>query len=329
MIIGIPKETKVFEFRVAASPEAVRKMVEAGALVLVEKNAGAGSGWSDRDYCAAGARLLSSKREMFSKADLILKVKEPQPSEYSLLRPGLILFTFLHLAANKNLARILAQKKVTAIAYENIRTDSGTLPILAPMSEIAGKLAPLIGANYLRKDLGGKGVLLSSVGMGGTGHVTILGAGHAGSNALRIAHGLGASVSVYDINQEKLEKLASQYPERLQIVSDASELPEILKRTDLLIGAVLIPGKKAPRIITKKMIRLMEPGSVAIDISVDQGGCIETTRPTTLKDPVFLKYGVLHCGVTNLPSLVPRTASETLCAQTLPYVLDIAAEKVP
>ena len=323
MIIGIPKEIKIFEFRVATSVEAVQKIVELGHTVLIEKSAGLGSGWTDRDYRVAGAKILSSKRELFKKSDLILKVKEPQPSEYPLLRPGLILFTFLHLAANKALARVLLKKKVSVIAYENVQTDSGTLPILAPMSEIAGKLAPLMGANFLRKDLGGKGILLSAVGLGGTGHVTILGAGHAGSNALKMAHGLGASISIYDVNCVKLESLRPQYSERLQIVSDPSELPEILKRTDLLIGAALIPGKRAPHIATTSMVRLMERGSVIIDISVDQGGCIETTRPTTLKDPVFLKHGVLHCGVTNLPSLVPRSASEALCGQTLPYVLKI------
>lgn len=323
MVIGIPKEVKTGELRVAMTPGGVRRIVESGSVVLVERGAGTGSGYSDTAYRQAGAKIISSRRDLYRKSDLILKVKEPQPAEVPFLRPGVILFSFLHLAANPRLSHELVRRKVTAIAYETVEGEGG-FPLLRPMSEIAGLLAPLIGANYLRKDLGGKGTLLPAVGLGGTGHVTILGAGHVGSNALKIAHGLGASVSLYDINQEKLERLNRLYPERLQVLSDPEELPEVIRRTDLLIGAVLVSGKRAPVVVTKKMVQLMEPGSVVIDVAVDQGGCVETIRPTTLKNPVYKKFEVLHFGVTNIPSLVPRTATDALSAATLPYVLKIA-----
>jgi alanine dehydrogenase len=326
VIVGIPKEVKTFEFRVAMTPAGAGRLVRAGHDVLVEKGAGIGAGFSDSDYRQAGAKTVPSKREIYKKSDLILKVKEPQPSEYSLLRPGLILFTFLHLAANRRLLREFLKRKAAAIAYETVETAEGGLPLLAPMSEVAGKLAPLIGANYLRKDLGGKGTLLPSVGLGGTGHVTVIGAGIVGSHALLIAHALGASVSVYDINRQKLEALGYRYSERLQVVSDPAELPEILKRTDLLIGAVLVAGRRAPHVISGGMVKKMEPGSVVIDVAVDQGGCVETIRPTTLKNPIYKRYGILHYGVTNIPSLVPRSATEALSLATLPYVLKIAGE---
>lgn len=306
------------------TPAGVERLVRAGHIILFEKGAGQEAGFLDLSYRQAGARIVSSSRELFQKAALVLKVKEPEPSEYRFLRPGLILFTFLHLAANRTLLRELLWKRVTAIGYEMVETDEGQLPILSPMSEIAGLLSPLIGANYLRNDLGGKGMLLPAVGLGGTGHVTVLGVGHVGSNAVKISHGLGATVTAYDINQDRLERLKTIYQERLQVLSDPRDLPEILRRTDLLIGAVLVPGKKAPVVVSRKMLRLMEPGSVVIDVAVDQGGCIETSRPTTLKRPVFKVYGILHVGVTNLPALVPRTATEALSAATLPYLLKIA-----
>lgn len=326
MVIGIPKEIKTFEYRVSMTPNGARRLVEAGHTVLIEKMAGIGAGFKDDDYRKAGARVLSSKREIYRRSHLILKVKEPQPVEYPLLRPGLILFTFLHLAANRPLLRELLKKKVAAVAYETVQTDDGRLPLLAPMSEIAGKLAPLIGANYLRKDLGGKGALLPSVGVGGTGHVTVIGAGQVGGHAIEISHALGASLSVYEIDQGKLEKLKIQYPERLQILPGLDELPDVLRRTDLLIGAVLAAGKRSPVVVNKKTVRLMEPGSVVIDVAVDQGGCVETIRPTTLKNPVYKRYGILHYGVANIPSLVPRTATEALSLVTLPYLLKLAGQ---
>ncbi len=325
MIVGIPKEVKIYENRVGMAPQAVGELVRAGLEVVVEHDAGLGSGYSDRDYRQNGAKIVNSKKEVYRRADLILKVKEPQASEYSLLRPGLILFAFLHLAAAPHLLRVLLKKKVTAIAFETVEGPHHHLPLLAPMSEIAGSLAALIGARYLQKglgkELGGKGVLLNAIGGGRPGRVTVIGAGRVGSNAIRLAHGLGALVTVYDIDQEKLMRLRSLYPERLEGSSDLTALPSLLTATDLLIGAVLIPGKRAPHLITRKMIQGMEPGSVVVDVAVDQGGCVETIHPTTLKTPVYKKYNVLHYGVTNIPSLVPRTATEALTQVILPYVL--------
>lgn len=312
MIFGIPKEIKIFENRVSMTPQGVAQLVQAGHVVLVEKKAGVGSGFSDQEYQKAGAKVIFSKKEIYQKSELVVKVKEPQPSEYPFLREGLGLFAFLHLAAIPKLQKILEKKKVRAIPFEMVKDEEGRLPLLTPMSEIAGHLAALVGVNYLRKDLGGKGVF--------PGRVTILGAGHVGSHALKIAHGLGAVVTVYDINLEKLERLQKIYPQRLETISEMSRLQKVIRQTDLLIGAVLIPGQKAPMIVSKKIIQSMEPGSVVVDVAVDQGGCIETTRPTTLKNPVFKKYGVLHYGVTNIPSLVPRTATEALSQAILPYV---------
>lgn len=320
MLIGIPKEVKPYENRVAMPPSGVRRLVEAGAQVWVERGAGRNAGYEDAEYRKVGAVLKSTAKQVW-RTDLVLKVKEPQPSEFRFFREGLILFTFLHLAAFPRLEKELKKKKVRAIPYEMIRDESGGFPILAPMSDIAGCLAALIGANYLRRDLGGKGTLLPAIGSGGTGHVTILGAGHVGRNALRVAHGLGATVTVFDKDGEKLSQLSVQYGDRFQPMSDPAELPEILKRTDLLIGAVLVAGRHAPTIVTKKMAAMMEKGSVIVDVAIDQGGCIETMRPTTIKKPIFLKRGVLHYGVTNMPSMVPRTATEALARATLPYVL--------
>ncbi len=322
MRLGIPREVKPFENRVAMTPLGVRRLVESGAVVWVERGAGKNAGFADRDYRAVGAVLKSSAKEVW-KADLVLKVKEPQPSEFRFFRSDLILFTFLHLAANPGVERALDRAKVKAIAYEMVKDDQGQFPILAPMSEIAGCLAAVVGSNYLRRDLGGKGTLLPAIGSGGTGHVTVLGAGHVGRNALRVAHGLGATVTVFDRNTEKLAQLSLQYPERFQSMTDPKDLPEILKRTDLLIGAVLVPGQAAPKIVTKRMVQLLEPGSVIVDVAIDQGGCIETSRPTTLKNPIFKKYGVLHYGVTNIPSLAPRTATEALSRTTLPYLMKL------
>lgn len=325
MVIGIPKEIKIFENRVGMTPEGVFHLVQAGVLVLVEKEAGRGSGFSDHEYRKAGAKIISSRKELYRRSDLILKVKEPQASEYPFFRPGLAIFAFLHLAAEPGLLRELLKKKVTAIAFETVEAEGG-LPLLAPMSEIAGSLASLIGANYLRKDLGGKGMLLNTIGKSKgesttPGSVVVIGAGYVGSNAIRIAHGLGAQVKVYEKNQEKAECLRALYAERLDVIHDEQELSESLQSCDLLIGAVLIPGRRAPHIVTRKMVRQMEHGSVIVDVAVDQGGCVETIHPTTLKNPVYKKYNVLHYGVTNIPALVPRTATRALAAVTLPYVL--------
>lgn len=327
MMIGIPREVKVYENRVGMTPLAVGELVRAGLGVLVEQKAGLGAGYLDKDYRQNGAKVINSKKEIYQKADLVLKVKEPQPSEYSLLRPGLILFAFLHLAAEPRLLRVLLKKKVTAIAFETVEGTDHHLPLLTPMSEIAGSLAALIGAHYLQKglggNLGGKGILLNAIGGGKLGRVMVVGAGHVGSHAIRLAHGLGALVTVYDIDPEKLTRLQSRYSERLEVSSDAFYLSQVLSSTDLLIGAVLVPGKRAPCVVTRNMIQRMESGSVVVDVAVDQGGCVETIYPTTLRDPVYKKYDVLHYGVTNIPSLVSRTATEALTSVTLPYVLKI------
>ncbi len=303
------------------TPQGVRRLVEAGFQVWVESNAGVPSGFADEDYRRSGAQIKTKARDVWA-SDLVLKVKEPQPSEYRFFRPGLTLFTFLHLAAHPRLARELERKKVKAIAYELVRDEAGRFPILAPMSEIAGCLAALMGANYLRRDLGGKGTLLTAIGSGGTGHVTILGAGHVGTNALRVAHGLGATVTLFDKDPQKLEGIGALYTERIQLLRDPKDLPEILRRTDLLIGAVLVPGQVAPKIVSREMVKRMEKGSVIVDVAIDQGGCVATSRPTTIKRPLINQYGVLHCGVTNLPSLVPRTATEALARASLSYVLE-------
>lgn len=303
------------------TPQGVRRLVEAGFQVWVESNAGVPSGFADEDYRRSGAQIKTKARDVWA-SDLVLKVKEPQPSEYRFFRPGLTLFTFLHLAAHPRLARELERKKVKAIAYELVRDEAGRFPILAPMSEIAGCLAALMGANYLRRDLGGKGTLLTAIGSGGTGHVTILGAGHVGTNALRVAHGLGATVTLFDKDPQKLEGIGALYTERIQLLRDPQDLPEILRRTDLLIGAVLVPGQVAPKIVSREMVKRMEKGSVIVDVAIDQGGCVATSRPTTIKRPLINQYGVLHCGVTNLPSLVPRTATEALARASLSYVLE-------
>lgn len=324
MLIGIPKETKTFEYRVSMTPAGVRHLKDEGHEILVEEGAGSASGFLNREYRKAGARIMTDRNALYARSDLILKVKEPQKAEYRFFRPGLIYFTFLHLAAEPALTHALLKKRVTAMGYETVEDANGRLPLLAPMSEIAGLMTPLVGANYLRKDMGGKGTLLASVGMGGTGHVTVIGAGYAGSQAVKIAHGLGASVSVFDIHRQKVESLGANYSERFQVVETAADLPDVIRTTDLLIGAVLVPGKRTPIVVTRSMIQSMEKGSVVMDIAVDQGGCIETIRPTTLKNPVYEQYGILHYGVTNIPSLVPRTATEALSRATLPYVLKIA-----
>lgn len=318
---------KPLEGRVAMTPEGACRLRNLGAVVLLEAGAGVGAGFRDRHFRESGAQIVRSKRELYRRSDLVLKVKEPQPAEYPFLRPGLILFAFLHLAAEPRLLRVLLKKRVTAIAFETVEDEAGRLPILRPMSEIAGKLASLIGANYLRKDLGGKGKLLASVGEGGRpGRVTVIGLGQVGAHAARIAHGLGASLFLYDRCREKGERLSLELGKRCRVVEDPKGLPEVIRETDLIIGAVYVTGRRAPRIVTQEMVRQMEPGSVIVDVAVDQGGCVETIRPTTLKDPIFLRYGVLHCGVTNLPSLVPRTATEALVSKVLPYVSKIMGQ---
>lgn len=325
MIIGIPKEIKIKENRVAGTPDSVRALIQAKQTVLVETQAGLGSGFTDGEYKAAGATLCSSAAEVFQKSELIWKVKEPQHSEILHFRKGQLLFTYLHLASAPELAKNLCAAGITGIAYETVELADGSVPLLAPMSETAGKLGTMIGANYLRKDLGGKGVLLPGVGLSPRGKVTILGVGNAGWHALVMAHGMGADVTVIDKNGEKLKKVQQAFPERTKTLSSTSEnIAAAVKETDLLIGAVYVTGKAPPKLVTEAMVKSMQPGSVIVDIAIDQGGCVETIRPTTLQDPVYSLHGVTHYAVTNMPAQAPRSATQALTAATLPYLLKIA-----
>jgi len=326
MIIGLPKEIKPQEDRVSLTPECVGKLMRGGHRILVQKGAGGGCGYSDQAFRDNGAVIVNDPKGVWREAELIVKVKEPLPKEYAFFRPGQILLTFLHLAGNPGLAKALMKKGATALGYETVTAPDGSLPLLKPMSEIAGKLAVLLGAEYLRTDRGEKGILLSPVEGTRNGCVTILGAGNVGRAALEMALGIGAEVRVVDRDETRLNSLKSQFPNRLQtFVSNPGNISRILTNTDLLIGAVLIPGAKAPKLVTRKMVASMEKGSVIVDVSIDQGACVETMRPTTHAHPTFLYKGVLHYGVTNMPSLVARSATEALVHRSFPYVERLAA----
>ena len=328
MIIGLPREIKDNEYRVAITPGGVRQLVDSGHEVLVQTNAGEGSGFSDEEYSWGGARIIEEADEVWA-ADLIVKVKEPQPSEFSLMRTGMTLFTYLHLAAEKTLALEMVKSKVTGIAYETVEESNGSLPLLTPMSEVAGRMAVQLGAQYLEKNNGGRGKLLSGVPGVRPADVTILGAGVVGTNAAQIALGMGASVIVLDIETDRLRYLDQVLHGRLTTMSaNPYNIAEAVKRADLLIGAVLVKGAKAPCLVTRDMIRRMEPGSVVVDVAVDQGGCCETICPTRHSDPVYVLDGVLHYGVTNIPGAVPRTSTYALSNATLPYLMKLAAEGV-
>ncbi|HDH97271.1 MAG TPA: alanine dehydrogenase [Proteobacteria bacterium] len=294
-------------------------------MVLVQKGAGVGSRIPDEDYRRAGARIVSSAARVWKESEMILKVKEPLPEEYGYLRPDLILFTYLHLAANRELTLQLMRSGCKAIAYETIELPDGSLPLLRPMSEVAGRLAIQVGAHCLEAGQGGYGILLSGVSGVSPAKVVIIGAGVAGSNACRVAVGIGAQVTVLDIDQRKLAYLEDVYRGRLvTLMSNRANIEQSTSEADLLIGAVLIPGAKAPKLVTRDMVKNMKKGSVIVDISVDQGGCIETTRPTTHKQPTFIRYGVVHYCVANMPGIVPRTSTFALTNATMSYVLDIA-----
>lgn len=311
----------------AITPPAVARLVRAGHQILLEKGAGLGSGFQDQAYRDNAATIVGEAKQVWQKADLILKVKEPLPKEYPFFKPGLLLFTFLHLANAPGLAKALMKKQVSAIGYETIVGDDGGLPLLKPMSEIAGKLAVLIGGDYLRTDLGRKGILISRVQGARPARVCILGAGNVGGTALQTAAALGCEVTILDKNPERLRQAAAPYPRELveALPIEGANLEKILESTDLLIGAVLIPGAKAPKLVTRKMIPSLQPGSVIVDVSVDQGACIETVQPTTHAKPIFEYRGILHYGVSNMPSLAARSATEALLASTYPYVEKLAA----
>ena len=319
MIIGVPKEIKEQEQRVALLPSGTNELTKHGHSVLVEKDAGLGSGYPDQDYVKAGAEIVDQAKEVFARADMIVKVKEPLKAEFPLLRRGQILFTYLHLAASKSLTEALLKSGVTGVAYETIQVDH-RLPLLEPMSEIAGRMSVVMGANFLAKYNGGSGVLLGGVPGVLPGRVVIVGGGTSGVNALRMAKGLGADATILDIDVERLRFLDIAIENLHTLFSNEANLDDLMPDCDLLIGAVLLPGAKAPKLITRAMLGKMKRGSVFVDISIDQGGCAETSRPTTHLDPVYVEEGVTHYCVANMPAAYARTATQALTNVTYRYV---------
>ena len=325
MIIGVPKEIKEREFRVAITPAGVMALGQAGHTVLVEQAAGMGSGIADAEYTAAGAMIVATAAEVWAKAEMVVKVKEPLPPEYPLLRPGQILFTYLHLAPLPELTQVLLDAQVTGVAYETVQLDNGFLPLLAPMSQVAGRMAIQAGAHFLEKEAGGRGVLLAGVPGVAPGHVTILGSGTVGVNAAQMAMGLGAQVTMLGRNLDRLAELDDLFRGRLvTLASSQQAIEEELAKADLVVGAVLVVGGRAPRLITREMLSLMHKGSVIVDVAIDQGGCAETSRPTFHSAPVYEVDGILHYCVANMPGAVPRTSTFALTNATLPYCLALA-----
>lgn len=324
MIVGVPKEIKDNEYRVAMTPGGVRQLVEAGHQVWVETGAGEGSGFSDAQYEGAGAKIVPTNADAWS-APMVVKVKEPQPGEYEFMRPDLVLFTYLHLAAEERLTREMMACGLTGIAYETVELPNGHLPLLTPMSEVAGRMAIQVGAHYLEKMNGGRGKLLGGVPGVVPADVVIIGAGVVGTNAAQMALGMGAHVTIIDINLDRLRYLNEVMRGRLTTLSsNPLNIAEAVRRADLLVGGVLIKGAKAPKLVTYEMISTMNPGSVVVDVAVDQGGCIETTHPTTHSNPTFLVDGVVHYCVANMPGAVPRTSTYALSNATLPYTVKLA-----
>lgn len=324
MKIGVPREIKSDEYRVAMMPVGVEGLVKNGHQVLVETQAGVGSGFSDEDYAHVGAKIVQTAQEAFA-VDMIVKVKEPQASEISLFHPGQIVFTYFHFAASQELTQACLEAGITAIAYETIKDKRGTLPLLTPMSEVAGKMSIQEGAKYLERPMMGRGILLGGVPGVAPAHVVIFGGGTVGTNAAKIAAGLGANVILMDINLDRLRYLDDVMPANVSTVySDAHTIRENLQRADLVIGAVLIPGAKAPRLVKRDDLKYMLPGAVIVDVAIDQGGCVETARPTTHQQPTYVVDHVVHYCVTNMPGAVGRTSTIALCNATLPYVLKIA-----
>jgi alanine dehydrogenase len=325
MRIGVPKEVKPDEYRIAMMPVGVEVLTKNGHQVLVEQNAGAASGFPDEDYVRAGATMMPSAKELFDKSEMIVKVKEPQPQEISMFRPGMIVFTYMHFAADKELTQACMESEIVAIAYETITDKKGTLPLLTPMSEIAGKMSIQEGAKYLEKPMMGRGILLGGVPGVAPAHVVVLGGGIVGTNAAKVAAGLGANVVIMDINLDRLRYLDDVMPANVHtIYSDPQTIRDEVRRADLVIGAVLIPGAKAPRLVTRSDLKEMKNGAVIVDVAIDQGGCIETARPTTHQQPTYVVEGVVHYCVTNMPGAVGRTSTTALCNATLPYAVKIA-----
>lgn len=328
MIIGVPKEIKPQENRVALLPSAAYQLTRRGHQVIVETCAGAGSGYSDGEYTQAGAEVVARHEEVFERAEMIVKVKEPLPSEYDLLRPGQILFTYLHLAANRALTEALQKSRAIAIAYETVEVNR-RLPLLEPMSEIAGRMSIIVGAYFLAKHCGGTGVLLGGVPGVLPGRVVVIGGGTSGVNAARMATGLSADTTILEVDIERMRFLDITMHTAHTLYSNPAHLLELLPGVDLLIGAVLVPGARAPKLINREMLRLMKPGSVLVDIAIDQGGCAETSRPTTHDDPIFVEEGVTHYCVANMPAAYARTATQALTNVTYRYVELLADHGVP
>ncbi len=326
MKIGCPKEIKAQEGRVGLTPAGVDTLVRAGHSVYMETNAGVGSGFSDEEYLAVGAKILMTAREVYEIADMIVKVKEPLAPEYDLLQEGQILFTYLHLAPDPEQTQALLKKKVTGIAYETVQLADHSLPLLAPMSEVAGRLSIQTGARLLESNCGGRGILLGGVTGVERANVVIVGGGNVGTNAAKMAVGLGANVTILDVNVKRLAYLDDIFGGRVQtLLSNSYNVANAVQQADLVVGCVLIPGAKAPKLVTEEMVKAMKPGSALIDVAIDQGGSIETIdRITTHADPYFIKHGVLHYSVANMPGAVPRTSTLALTGATLPYALKIA-----
>ncbi len=326
MIIGVPKEIKNNENRVGITPAGVKTLVDAGNIVLVEKDAGMGSGITNEEYTQAGAQIAESAAQVYAAAEMIIKVKEPLTQEYDLLKEGQILYTYLHLAPEPELTKALLKKKVVGIAYETVQLPNGALPLLMPMSEVAGRMSVQIGAHFLEKPSGGKGVLLGGVPGVEPGYVVIIGGGIVGTNAARIASGMGAQVTVIEKNLKRLIYLDDMFKGRVKtIMSNAYNIEAEAAKADLLVGAVLIPGAKAPRLVTEEIVKKMKPGSVIVDVAIDQGGSIETIdRITTHSEPIYIKHGVVHYSVANMPGAVARTSTYALTNVTMPYATEIA-----
>ncbi|SFF64868.1 L-alanine dehydrogenase [Halobacillus alkaliphilus] len=329
MIIGIPREIKNNENRVAITPSGVVNLIHAGHKVRVETHAGTGSNFTDEEYRDAGAEIVETASDIWANSEMVMKVKEPLPSEYGYFRKGLVLFTYLHLAAEPELTKALVENEVTAIAYETVAVDH-KLPLLTPMSEVAGRMATQVGAQFLEKSFGGKGILLSGVPGVSRGKVVIIGGGIVGTNAAKMAIGMGAHVTIVDLNPNRLRELDDQFGSDIQtLMSNPLNIAEAVKEADLVIGAVLIPGAKAPKIVTEDMVKDMKEGSVIVDVAIDQGGNFETVdHITTHDDPIYEKHGVLHYAVANIPGAVPRTSTIALTNVTIPYALQIASKGV-
>ncbi|MFQ5889246.1 MAG: alanine dehydrogenase [Gemmatimonadota bacterium] len=325
MIIGVPKETKSDENRIALVPAGTEALVGAGHRVLIEQGAGVGSGFVDEAYASVGAEIVPDADDVWAEAEMIMKVKEPIEPEYSRIRAGQVLFTYFHFAADETLTRTMLERRCVAIAYETVQLPSGELPLLTPMSEVAGRMAVQEGAKYLEQASGGSGVLLGGVPGVLPAEVTILGGGVVGTNAARIAAGFGAHVTILDVNLDRLRYLADVMPANVDtLYSNRHNILEQLRRADLLIGAVLLPGAKAPRLVLRTDLKLMKKGSVIVDVAVDQGGCVETVRPTTHADPTYVVEGVIHYCVANMPGAVPRTSTLALTNATFHYALQLA-----